>query len=295
MAAKKGTKKSKKPTQKKSYYPTIRGSKLGHLVNTFDFRILHVDRALSRLNRRLYRQSKYYNVKIDLDHDDPHQYVVYALRDDWGVQKAYQLARAAYLDNVKEEVDMMGSNMVARWDDFRVQTGLSYQELYPALHNSALALTPLTDGEFHESYVSDASGANKTFTFGAASASRYSLLEEYDNAGNANSGPTTTITQAPYGDLNSEVNDSTVERLTSFGNTPPYDQNGVNASTPWVEIATIGATGGVQKLSTGYFCAPAGFVVIRRADGNLTWTPENLRFEVKSGDYKGVHAPSMLE
>ena len=44
-------------------------------------------------------------------------------------------------------------------------------------------------------------------------------------------------------------------------------------------------------MSTGYFTAPCGFVVIYSTSGNVG----NLTFEVKSGDYKGVHAPSMIE
>jgi hypothetical protein len=79
--------------------------------------------------------------------------------------------------------------------------------------------------------------------------------------------------------------------LQGAADNPPYDKNGVNAPTPWVKIAELGATGGAQRLSTGYFTAPCGFVVIYSTSGNVG----NLTFEVKSGDYKGVHAPSMIE
>ena len=87
---------AKKASKKGSYYPTVRSSKLAHVLNALNIRILHVDRALSRLNRRLYRQSRYYSVKVDLDNDDVNQYRVFALRDDWAVQKSYRLAREAY-------------------------------------------------------------------------------------------------------------------------------------------------------------------------------------------------------
>ena len=286
---------AKKASKKGSYYPTVRSSKLAHVLNALNIRILHVDRALSRLNRRLYRQSRYYSVKVDLDNDDVNQYRVFALRDDWAVQKSYRLARQAYLDNIKEEKDMIGTDMLARWDDFRVETGLSHQEIYPVLHDSALTPTAIIGGEFEVTGVVDSSNNTKFFTWGAATPSRYSILEEYDTAGNAQGSPESPLTTTPYTDLNSEVNDGTVQRLTQRGNDPPYDKDGVNGNTPWVEIATLGGTAGVQKLSTGYFCAPCGIVVVTRADGNLTWTPENLSFEVKGGDYKGVHAPSMLE
>ena len=296
MAAKKANTKKRTTSKKKaSYYPTVRGSKLGHQFAALNIRVLHVDRALSRLNRRLYRQSKYYSVKIDLDNDDANQYKVFALRDDWAVQKSYQLARRAYLDNIKEEQAMIGKDMVARWDDFRVLTGLNHQEIYPVLHDETLNPTALVGGEFEDSGVVDSSNNTKLFTWGPASASTYSILAEYDTAGNAQGSPESPLTTTPYSDLNTEVNDTTVQRLTQRGNDPPYDKDGVNGTRPWVEIATLGGTGGVQKLSTGYFCAPCGIVVIQRADGNLNWVPENLSFEVKAGDYKGVHAPSMLE
>lgn len=296
----KTTKSSKKSTgrksgsKSKSHYPTVRSVKLGHALATLPTRVLYVDRALSRVNRRLYRQGRYYNVKIDLDNDDPGQYTVFALRDDWAIQKGYQMAYAAYMDNTKEERASLGKKMIARWEDFRVGHPVTSEEIYPTLYNTTFIRTILNAGEFELSSVVKSDGNGKSFTIGPGNSANYGVLEEYDLSSNAQASPESAVADIPYDELNDEIDAGTAVTLTQDNNEPPYDKNGVNATLPFVEIGVLGATVGVQALSTGYFTAPMGLVFIRRTD-NPAWTPQNLTLTVKAGDYKGVHAPSMLE
>jgi len=77
------------------------------------------------------------------------------------------------------------------------------------------------------------------------------------------------------------------------GNEPPYDATGVGADSPWVRVATL-STGSSQKLSTGFFKAPCGLVIFDSSEV-INVNVNALSWEVKAGDYKGVHAPSMLE
>ena len=285
MASKKGSKK---------HYPVVKGSPLsaGAAANT----LVDTARCLSVLNRRLYRYGRYYNVKVDLRHDYAGAPIeVFALRDDWAVQKAYQVAFQHYLDNTKEERENLASGQVARWEDFRCRDGLTLakNDARPTLNNAAGATSVLNAGEFELSQIVDASGTAKTFSWGAAAADRYSMLSEYDKMGNAHVDPQSRPADAPYVNIDSEVNEQTHDDLQAKGDAPPYDQNGVNSGQPWVRIGVLGQTGGAQKFSSGFFTAPCGLVLLK----GFTETSDaySVSIEAKSGDYKGVHAPSMLE
>ena len=283
---------SKKSTKK--HYPVVKGSPIsgGGSANT----LVDTARFLSVLNRRLYRYGRNYNVKIDVRHDYAGPAIeVFALRDDWAVQKAFQVAYKQYLKNTDDERKNLASGQVARWEDFRCRDGvtLAHNDARPVMHTPSGSDTVLNAGEFTFTQVVDASGTAKTFTWGAAAADRYSILAEYDKMGNAHVDPQSRPLDAPYVDIDSEVNEATHDELQSAGDAPPYDQNGVNSGFPWVRIAVLGGTAGTQKLSSGFFTAPCGLVLLKGYGGATSSYEAEL--EVKTGDYKGVHAPSMLE
>jgi hypothetical protein len=259
--------------------------------------MIQCDQHLSRLNRRLYRQGRYYTVKVDVDAftADGNGIEVFALRDDWAVQKAFQMAYSKHMENTADERKNLGSQNLARWSDFRVKTGQSgtVTDLVPVLANRDGVEVQLTAGEFQLAEVVDSSGTIRTFTWGTPGATDYGLLQEYDKAGNAQAQPSSVTTDAPYVEIDSEVNEATHDYLQDHGNLPPYDQNGVNAGSPFVRIAKLGASAaGTQKLTTGFFTAPCGIVLITGMDAAGVGL---LQMTYKAGDYKGVHAPSMLE
>ena len=296
--ARKSTK--KKTTARKAkvakHYPTVNSMQVTQVVGGTQARkLLQVDRCLSRINRRLYRMGRYYKVKLDLEVSSTDTYQVFALRDDWAVQKGFQMAYDQYLKNTADERNALG-NMVARWEDFRVETGTSgTDELFPVLHTLSGSDTLLNAGSFDLANVVDASNTRRTFTWGGSGPTVYSILEEYDKSGNTQFSPSSSdVTGAPYGEIDTEVNDTTHVDLQLDGREPPYDQTGVNAGTPFVKICELGTTvPGVQKLSTGYFNAPCGIVLLLGVNGNVE--TEHLMLTVAPGEYKGVHAPSMLE
>ena len=285
MASKKGSKK---------HYPVVKGSPLsaGAAANT----LVDTARCLSVLNRRLYRYGRFYNVKVDLRHDYAGAPIeVFALRDDWAVHKAFQMAFKQYMENTSQERENMSPGQVARWEDFRCRDGLtlSKNDARPVMHQVGGGASPQNEGEFSLSTVVDAAGVTKSFSWGAGDPARYGILEEYDKTANSFQTPDTRPADAPYVDIDSEVNEATHDNFQAHGDLPPYDQNGVNADTPWVRIGVLGGTAGTQKLSSGFFTAPCGLVLLK----GFTETSEaySVSIEAKSGDYKGVHAPSMLE
>jgi hypothetical protein len=256
--------------------------------------VLRISDYLSKTNRRLYRQGRYYEAKIDIDIEAPGVYKVFALSDSWMVENGFKTAYETYLDNTDDERERIKDSSMARWNDFRVIPGVTGQEYNPAQFSPALASTQLNSGEFLNTRVEDASGVLRNFTWSnSPSASQYGILTEYDKAGDTGANPSAVTGDMPYSDL--EADDSAVLAgdLQTFGNLPPYDGVGSNQASPWIQVATLSVTAaGATKLSTGFFTAPCGFVVITGVNlpdsAFINWT-------VKGGEYKGVHAPSMLE
>lgn len=280
----------------KKAYPTVRTSQLFNSTGSpQNHRVVLVDRMLSKLNRRLYRQGRFYEVKIDIDPTQASTVQVYALRNDWAVHKAYQMAYREYLENTSQERANLSSNMIARWEDFKVSHGTTGADISdPALLNGAGVAVGLTSGEFNLANVVDSSGARKSFTWGTPGGSEYGILQEYDKSANTPVTPPVVSNDAPYVELDSEVNELTHDDLQGDNNSPPYAQNDVSSGTPFVKIAELKAdTANGTRLSTGFFTAPCGIVLIQNvgAAGNDL----KISMTAKSGDYKGVHAPSMLE
>ena len=282
---------SKKSTKK--HYPVVRSAPIasGSAPNT----LIDTGKQLSALNRRLYRYGRYYNVKIDVRNDQAGQISVFALRDDWAVQKGFQMAYQKYMENTADERKNLSSKQIARWEDFRCRDGLtlSKNDALPVLHGPDGGQVVLTVGDTFNSQVVDGAGTTKTFTWGAGASDRYGILEEYDKSGNAFTTPESRPSDAPYENIDTLVDETVHDQLQSNGDVPPYNKDGVNAHSPWVRIAVLGNTGGAQKLSTGFFTAPCGLVLLTGFGDTGTGYPVEL--EVKAGDYKGVHAPSMLE
>ena len=283
-------------TLKSDYYPVQRRITLDTAVTNADYYTCDVGRQLSVVNHRLYRQGKTYQVKIDMDPKEagPNtRYEIYALVDTWYVQKAWQLARAVYLENTAAERGVMSQQQIARWEDFRVSSGLSLGgDVVPARYSSSIARAADTAGEFDLSEITLADGTSKRFfTWGATAGNNLGILEEYNKTGRTQTSPHTIPADKAYSGTEGDVQEATQDDLAQKGNDPPYSSTDFN-SRVWMKVATLDTTAQGQKLSTGYFNAPCGLVVI------LPATPSDpidarLTLEVKAGQYKGVAAMNM--
>lgn len=286
----------------KKHYPVQRKIRLGAaLPSTATDSSVLVDREMSKVNHRLYRQSRYYTVKVDIDADLPNGTIVnvYALKDTWMNQKAYQFAHKVFLENSKEEMAQIASGSKARWNDFRVASGSSLTG--PAL--DAVGYEPgggpvrFTTAEYAYSEVADATGTINTFRWFGTAANTFNIIDEYDTTGNTNNVPTFPVgTNVAYETLEDEIDDNQMQHLTTDGNAPPYDGQNIENQC-WIHVATLFVDGdGGGRLSSGFFTAPCGLLTLTYGGGaNQTVVNEKICLEVKSGDYKGVHAPSMLE
>jgi len=286
----------------KKTYPVVRTGRLDVGVGPYPSPQIevNVEQLLSKVNRRLYRHGRNYDFKIDLDPNSPQIYTVYALSDSWMNSRAFKMAYDMYLENSDDERDRLKESSLARWVDFRTQSGFggSYGVANPTQFSAPdfASRVQLTAGEFATTFVVDAAGVSKAFSWGPASGSRYSLLDEYDKAGNAQTAPVTSTGDMPYDDLMADDDAAMAALLQTSGNNPPYDAAGVHSGETWVKIAELSAATPAQKLSTGFFKAPCGFVLIAGGSGG-TEVPDmtKLQWTAKAGDYKGVSAPSMLE
>lgn len=278
------------------YFPVQRKVNLGSAAETgatsgqFD-----TGRILSQLNHRLYRYGKRYTQKIDVDPSglNPGTTVdVWALMDTWFVQKAFEEAKVNFDRAYEIERDNISKSQMARWRDFRVQSGITADALYPVVDGNPTSapLTVITAGEFNDSIVEDAAGATRTFTWAATVAGvSYGLMSEYTLAANTTTTPTTPTGAGPYDDLSADASAVEMQALQDRGNLPPY--NAATLPSVWVKIATltVGA-GGNQKISTGFFDAPCGLVCINVTGQTLFETRNSISLTVQSGDYKGVRA-----
>jgi hypothetical protein len=288
---------AQKKSNKNKHYPVVRKFEVAAATPVAGTtRLLDSGKVLSQVNRRLYRYGRYYNLKIDLIQNTTQTIEVFALRDDWAVQKAFQMAYQQYLENTSQERSKLSTDQIARWEDFRVSDGVAgaVDDLSAALRDVNMASVRIGGGEFSLSNVVDAGNTKRTFTWNpAAGGSEYSILAEYEKSGRVDLNPATVEPDMAYADIDSMTNDATADDLKTDGNAPPYDANTVNESSPWVRVATLGHTAGSQQLSTGFFTAPCGIVVLKGVANSAA--DLDMLVCYKPGDYKGVHAPSMLE
>lgn len=281
--------------KKTKHYPVVRKGQLFRQSPDPIGPNCEVDFAknLSKVNRRLYRQARTYEVKLDIPANSTDAQIhVYALADNWMNYRALKMAYEMYLENSKDERARLKESNLARWEDFRVLSGADITVADPIQYTSGFVANQYILGEFATTFVVDAAGNSKAFSWGGPSASKYSILGEYDLSGDTQIAPESETFDVPYSDLMADDSATMGALLQASGNAPPYDADGVGADSPWVKVATL-ATGSSQKLSTGFFKAPCGLVILNTQTGINV--PADVGWEVKAGDYKGVDAPSMLE
>lgn len=262
--------------------------------------LVRVDRELSRVNHRLYRQSRVPSCKISLDANVAagQGIDVYVLRDTWMNMKAYQLAKQEFDNNSEQELQQL-KTMTARWNDFRVDIGLSsYAELDAVNEMESFASRNklFGVGEYAMSKVTDAAGTASTFRWIGTGVNTFNIIDEFDTTGNAPITPPNATIRAAYGELEDELDDSQASHLSQDGNAPPYEQSTIDNNV-LVRVARLVNDGtGTSKLSTGFFNAPCGFIILEGVGGGTSVTLDSaITLEVQAGDYKGVKAPSYLE
>jgi len=288
---------SRKASKKKTYYPVSKVLALKPIANNKTEFEIRADQELCKANHRLYRQSRVYSCKINVSPTlDPNTNLeVFAIEPTWMAMNAYKRAYATFLDNSKEE----RSSTDARWNDFRVSAdgGDGDQLVGVSKQDIGGNFGSYSEGEYLYSEVHDAAGNRKTFSWcGATSSVLFNIIDEYDLHANTSADPSNPIGAVPYDGLTDDLDAGQSDHLQSDGNNPPYGSSTLENDV-LVKIGTLSANPQAQKLSTGYFDAPCGFILIKASQAVpfSSTTNELVTLVVKEGDYKGVHAMSMLE
>ena len=273
---------------------------------------------LSRMNNRLYRQSRLYNVRFEtIDHAQSAavSYEFYTLPDNWFVRGAIKYAHGVYMQNHEDE--LKAGISFSQWHDF---------DINPQNADGVYEFTGarLWDGDGYASISADEpSGIGGTFSTTKAAdgtdfgfhvmgniANSYNIFREYaEFLNNRKPDNESSTAVQPYGDL-LDLKDA--EQMVESGDRAPYDRDfsgwipddeTVDDSTGQ-HILTLKAfsgtdrDGGMAVHRTPFFTAPLGLVWVRRfleaSAVDLSTTHQQLRMEVQGGHYKGVKAPSLV-
>ena len=252
--------------------------------------LVRMDKALSEINQRLYRQHMTYYGEVTLQTDNVQGLVeVYTLATNWWNLGALRMAKRMHDRAMKEERGVAGQS---RWYDFRIGGVPAVTDvLSPAGLDGSGARVPvdITGSEYVLSTVEDSAGNAKTFQlFSASSASAYNVFTEWDRMGNIDDQPTTP-TGGGYDEIVDDIQQENQNNLLSNGNQPPY--NGDTMNIRWVKVGELYQTaGGAQSLTTGLFAAPLGLVYLKNYN---TTQGDNVRLHVAPGEYKGVMASAI--
>lgn len=255
-------------------------------------------RLASQVNHRLYRYGKMYSLKVDTDGANlvaGTKIDIYCLQNTWAIQKAFEEAKTVFERAYIDERENISDKSFARWRDFRCVSGLTGDMLEAAVENSPETppLNRLSVGEFDLSLVEDSAGVTRFFTWSnTPAATQYSIMNEYNLAGNTTTSPTTPSGGGPYQDLEADASQVEMEAIQQRGNQPPYNANDMNPIWMRVGTLTIG-TNGSQKLSTGFFEAPCGILSIVVQGQTWGTLSDGISVTCQAGDYKGVRAHNM--
>lgn len=265
--------------------------------------VIDVPFSLSLANRRLYRQMRTYKCKVTIDLTDftPDTPVaIYAIAPTWYNYGAMKTAKNMYDAAVEDIADEFGTS---KWNDFRLNT-------LTGINGGAARLTPvgrnyavnqqyqeyqLGVGEYENTEVVDESGVSHEFTiYDPTNATNWSIWQEYDNLNKPEPRDPDSAAIPGYAGLVPAFNIDNVTELQANGNFPPYDPNSIpNGVFMQVGLLEI-TTGGAQKLTTGWFDAPLGHILMYGFVADLADGIPGVVLEVAEGDYKGVEAPAIM-
>ena len=275
---------------------------------------VNVPDLLSRTNRRLYQQVRCYEAQVQViqsGSDLTRRYDVYTLSNAWWVKKSIEMAKAVYLHSTKEERALLGDRR-GKWNDFTIETG-TYQNYANAFQYSpSTSSDDITAAEVatDETLQEGQSGASSqegdqdlgadyayNFTIGTSdstgSVRSYNIFDQYLLT---RQHVTPADTRAnPYAEL-MDLDNSAMESIKKDGDNAPYDLDAF--PSPWVLADSVlldrnpgHATRSVSRMVT----APLGVIMIKKKtfDGSeVNFADNEFLIHVKSGTYKGVHAPA---
>ena len=291
-----------------TYYP-VENKILFEQASGTGLQICEINKGLSGLNRRLYRQNRVYRLKVDLIGDQPTKVDVFRLKNSFMLHQGYKLAMEEWNKSYDNAVEVTRDDSIARWRDFRIDTTaflgdtkLNPLQLAPA--GPKVMTVPAVIDEWQNSLSYTTAGSSRDFGL-REDANTYGIIHEWDKKGNVSLSPNTATVEAAYVDLTADLVDAEVVNLQTDGNSPPYD---ADSSFPEAMLEYVGTiytdTNGNGKSSTGFFDAPLGAIYLGGNGSTVDTifkssapTVNTIMFQLtaQKGDYKGVAAHEFVD
>lgn len=280
--------------------------------------MLEIAPVLSRMNHRLYRQSRVYSFKLQnvqrVGTSDT-RLEIYTLPNNWFVYGAIKYAFDTYMQNHADE--LANGVKFSRWHDFECSVQNpdgDYEFLEGVLWDGdgfgTMAADEPTGSAGVYSTTKAADGTSMGFHVMGNIANSYNIFREYaELLNNRKPDDESTTAVQPYGEL-LDLKDA--EQMVEHGDRAPYDRDfsgwipddeTVDDSTgqhilTLQDVLTNDPDGGGGRQTSKVIHAPLGLVWIRNFVGgtatDLSTSNTQLRLEVSKGGYKGVKAPSLV-
>jgi len=292
--------------KKSNYYPVQTDLVIGIAAGS-GLGVIRIDRELSGLNRRLYRQNRVYRVKVDAVGSAMGEVDVFRLRNTFMLQRGYGEAMKAWNESFEAAEEVVKETSMPRWRDFRIDVKPHVGDtLYSALNlrssGTGVASQSVVIDEYNTSIAYTPTGTSKDFGIRADS-NTFDIISEYNKMGKVQPSPVSGTTEAAYEELNSDLNDNQVNWIQVDGNSPPYDADDMHPLDVLEYVGTIFIDAdGTSRMSTGYFDAPLGAVFVQAGTNPLpsvkaidSGNTNVLKLVVQKGDYKGVAAHEFVD
>lgn len=290
------------------YYPVSTEIMFEQQAGT-GLQICEINKGLSGINRRLYRQNRVYRVKVDLIGDQPNKVDVFRLKNTFMLHQGYKLAMEEWNKSYENAEDVTRDASIGRWRDFRVDTtAFPGDSILNPLNLGAagpkVLAGPVTIDEWNNALSFTTAGSSRDFGLREDS-NTYGIIHEWDKKGNVAASPSSATAEAAYVDLTADLVDAEVINLQTAGNLPPYDADSSAPDSVLEYVGTIYTdSNGNGKMSTGYFDAPLGAIYLSgvgsQVDNIYQFASVNdpaVMFKVvaQKGDYKGVAAHEYVD
>jgi hypothetical protein len=265
------------------------------------FAYIQIDRLLSGVNHRLYRQGMCYRATIRANGIgvDPNKLEIFTIQNTWMFRKAYAMARAMY--NKSQADEKAAGIKPSRWLDFRVKpsdVGVGNQNCTAVRFSRSGTTSACGNDEYQMSSVHLKNDTEREFHVeGASTSSSWGIIAEYDRQADTETEDGSIAPAAlPYYDLFDDLQYQEAGTMIADANDPPYDADRLKSDQVWVKQGVLQATSGGSYRDTVTVDAPLGLILVRNvAVDHLLQSGYKLDVECHPGDYKGVHATNLLQ
>jgi hypothetical protein len=265
------------------------------------FAYIQIDRLLSGVNHRLYRQGMCYRVTIRANGIgvEPNKLEIFTIQNTWMFRKAYAMARAMY--NKSQADEKAAGIKPSRWLDFRVKpsdAGVGNQNCTAVRFSRSGTTSACGNDEYQMSSVHLKNDTEREFHVeGASTSSSWGIIAEYDRQADTETEDGSIAPAAlPYYDLFDDLQYQEAGTMIADANEPPYDADRLKSDQVWVKQGVLQATSGGSYRDTVTVDAPLGLILVRNvAVDHLLQSGYKLDVECHPGDYKGVHATNLLQ